>query len=143
MLRTIEELSELKKEGKYKWAKDLIMFLIPYFESGRSYEEIIKMLASKHEIFIDKNELAQYKYRYYPKQQKNKTFLNQNNQTRTQNELNGTSDDKIAQNQDLKNDSSSDSEYVDFTEGLDENIAEKQKRERDLLFKTNLKGAKW
>ena len=64
MLRTIEEIRRLKIEGKYKWGKDLIIFLTPYFESGRSNEEVISILSSKYEIDLDLNELKNLKFRY-------------------------------------------------------------------------------
>jgi hypothetical protein len=136
MLRSIEEIGKLKKEGKYKWGKDLIEFLTPYFESGRSYEEIIYMLDSKHEIVIDKNELGQYKYRYYKKEPKNKTLPNQNKHLIKEPEQN-----KIAQNQESK--SHNVIEDFDFEACLDEDIVAKQKREREELFAKNIRGAKW
>lgn len=64
MLRTIEEIRKLKIEGKYKWGKDLIIFLTPYFESGRSNEEVISILSSKYDIDLDLNELKNLKFRY-------------------------------------------------------------------------------
>jgi hypothetical protein len=37
MIRTIEEIRRLKMEGKRKWGKDLLEYLKPYFDAGRTY----------------------------------------------------------------------------------------------------------
>lgn len=64
MIRTIEEIRRLKMEGKRKWGKDLLEFLKPYFEAGRTYEEIIIILSSEYNIDLDLNEFKNLKFRY-------------------------------------------------------------------------------
>lgn len=62
-MRTIEEIKKLKDENRRKWGKDLIAYLKPFFDEGRTYLEIIEILRT-HGIEINKSELGNLKFRY-------------------------------------------------------------------------------
>lgn len=140
MIRTIEEIRQRKSEGKKKWGKDLLEFLNPYFDAGRTYDEIVLILDKNYNIQIDSVSLRNLK----SKHSKNKGIITAEIVPQyTKDVFRGgqiREEKEIVQNQDSKN---TDIENL-FNSFLgDENIIEKQKRERDELFKTNSKGAKW
>lgn len=146
MIRTIEEIRRLKMEGKRKWGKDLLEFLKPYFDAGRTYEEIIIILSSEYNIDLDLNEFKNLKFRYRkiydpPEQKILKTAEITPNYKKAnlKNEL-IKEENKIVQNQESEK-----SEIEKSFEEIfgDDNILERQKREREELFRTNSKGAKW
>lgn len=137
-------------EGKRKWGKDLLEFLKPYFDAGRTYEEIIIILSSEYDINFDLNEFKNLKFRYRqiydpPEQKALRTSDPQGKYIPKQKEL-FVVDEVISQNKDFaQNKDEPKTELEEIFNDLigDENIVEKQKREKEELFKTNTKGAKW
>jgi hypothetical protein len=130
-------------EGKRKWGKDLLEFLTPYFESGRTYEEVISILSSEYNIDLDLNELKNLKFRYrkFNEPPEPKTLKPSNPQSKYIIEKSEEAESiEIRQNQESEK-----SEIKKYFEEIfgDENILEKQKREREELFRANSKGAKW
>ena len=64
MIRTIEEIRQRKNEGKKKWGKDLLEFLTPYFDAGRTYDEIVLILDKNYNIQIDSVSLRNLKSKH-------------------------------------------------------------------------------
>jgi len=138
MIRTIEEIRRLKMEGKRKWGKDLLEYLKPYFDAGRTYGEIIIILSSEYNIDLDLNELKNLKFRYRKNHEtpEHKTFKT----SEPQGNYVSKEPEKFEQNQDV-----SKTELENLYNDLmgDEDIVEKQKRENEELFLRNSKGPKW
>lgn len=74
-MRTIEEIRQRKIEGKKKWGKDLLEFITPYVDDGRTYEEIAIILANDYDIQINPLSLANLKSKYKYKLPKSKEVI--------------------------------------------------------------------
>lgn len=142
-MRTIEEIRQRKNEGKKKWSKDLLEFLEPYFEAGRTYDEIVHILEKDYDIQIDSVSLRNLKH-------KNKYKIPKSSTLRTaeiipQYKNSDRSEAVKEENKIVQNQESEKSEIEKSFEEIfgDDNILERQKREREELFRTNSKGAKW
>lgn len=140
-MRTIEEIRQRKNEGKKKWSKDLLDFLKPYFDAGRTYDEIVNILEKDYDIQMDSVSLRNLKHKNKYKIYKGSTLktteiIPQYKKVDSKSE----EEKEIEQNKDK--DKSSIEKSFDEIFG-DENIIEKQRRERERLFQTNSKGAKW
>lgn len=147
IIAQINHIKKSRANKEYGWMKFVIDIVRDYQSKGYTIIQTLRILEEEHELklsyFSVVNENKRRKEKEEKELKKDLLKTTENISLKKEISLQNSATNKIEQNQDLKNDSSSDSEYVDFTEGLDENIAEKQKREKDILFKTNVKGAKW
>lgn len=91
-------------EGKRKWGKDLLEFLKPYFDAGRTYEEIIIILSSEYNIDLDLNEFKNLKFRYRKIYElpEHKTLKTSDHQGKYIDKIEETENIEIRQNQDNK-----------------------------------------
>jgi len=98
-MRSIEDISKRKSEGKKKWGADLIKFVQPYLDDGLTIEEVIIWLKEQHDIEIDLNEFKRIKSYYKTKAKKNTPITSQNTISTVQ--QNTQIQPQIIQNQDL------------------------------------------
>lgn len=143
-MRTIEEIRQRKNEGKKKWSKDLLEFLEPYFEAGRTYDEIVHILEKDYDIQMDSVSLRNLKHKNKYKMPKSDTLIRtaevvpQYKKEEVTREILKT--EKIEQNKEYEENDIEKSFNEIFG---DDNILEKQKREKEALFAKNTRGAKW
>ena len=137
-MRSIEDISKRKSEGKKKWGGDLIKFVQPYLDDGLTIEEVIIWLKEQHDIEIDLNEFKRIKSYYKTKAKQNTPITSQNTVSTVQ-QINQIQP-PVIQNQDV-----SKTELENLYNDLmgDEDIVEKQKRENEELLLRNSKGPKW
>jgi hypothetical protein len=137
-MRSIEDISKRKSEGKKKWGADLIKFVQPYLDDGLTIEEVIIWLKEQHDIEIDLNEFKRIKSYYKTKAKQNTPITSQNTVSTVQ--QNTQIQPLVIQNQDV-----SKTELENLYNDLmgDEDIVEKQKRENEELLLRNSKGPKW
>jgi hypothetical protein len=137
-MRSIEDISKRKSEGKKKWGADLIKFVQPYLDDGLTIEEVIIWLKEQHDIEIDLNEFKRIKS-YYKTKAKQNTPITSQNIVSTVQQINQIQP-PVIQNQDV-----SKTELENLYNDLmgDEDIVEKQKRENEELLLRNSKGPKW
>lgn len=100
-MRSIEDISKRKSEGKKKWGADLIKFVQPRLQDGLTIEEVILWLKEQYNIDIDLNEFKRIKSYYKTKAKQNTPISLPLNSVNTVQPNIKTQPQIIEQNQDL------------------------------------------